>query len=263
MSMSVTLNFKQQAYDFIREQIFAGAMLGGQRVSDYVVAKAVGVSRTPVREAMSQLATEGFLEQVPKHGYFVKVLTRKELAELFDIRILLEGYAVARATDAVPLKGLDDLDRLCVHMKEIIDEMSGRADLTAGDPIVRQQILNDVAFHLTIIRSAEVPRVLRMVSDLRLLTQLFSAKHVDRWLVDPVTPLLETWDEHRSIVAAIRDRDHGLARERMEAHLELGKRRALFYFDQKMASDCREERTVPSQMMSLIRQMEADATADE
>jgi len=261
--MSITLNFKQQAYDFIREQIFEGAMRGGQRVSDYSVAKAVGVSRTPVREAMSQLATEGFLEQVPKHGFFVKVLSRKELEELFDIRVLLEGYAVARATGAVSAKGLVALDGLCAEMKTIIDEMRAVKNLAPGDAIVRRQILNDVAFHLTIIRSAEIPRVLRMVSDLRLLTQLFSSNNAERWLADPIPPLLETWEEHRSIVKAILDRDARLARERMEAHLELGKKRALALHDQKVAGADDEERAAPSQMMRLIRQMEAEGTNDE
>jgi DNA-binding GntR family transcriptional regulator len=257
------MNFKQRAYDFIREQIFDGTMLAGARVSDYTVAKAVGVSRTPVREAMTQLATEGFLEQVPKHGYFVKTLTRKELAELFDIRLLLEGYAVEKATDAITPKRLTDLNRLCDEMNGIIEEIRQQKSVTATDAVVRRQILNDVAFHLSIIRAAESPRLLRMVSDLRLLTQLFSYKHLDDWLNDPVSPLLETLDEHRAIVEAMDQRKPKLARERIEAHLELGKQRALHFFDQNQAEEEKEAGGFPLQVTKLIRQMESEEADEE
>ncbi len=66
---------------------------------------------------MTQLVTEGFLEQVPKHGFFVKTLSRKELAELFDIRLLLEGYAVEKATDAITPKRLAELESLTMQWR--------------------------------------------------------------------------------------------------------------------------------------------------
>ena len=90
-------NLKDRAYQYVRAKLAVGDFLPGRGLSDRTLAKEMGVSRTPVREAIRQLETEGFVVQVRGSGTYPRRLTEEEIVELYDLRELLEGYAAARA----------------------------------------------------------------------------------------------------------------------------------------------------------------------
>ena len=94
-------NLKKLAYDHIRMNLFNGNLSPGMLLSPVTLAKEIGVSHTPVREAISQLESEGLVEQLPRVGARVKVIDRRELEELFDLREMLEGGAAAKAAERI------------------------------------------------------------------------------------------------------------------------------------------------------------------
>src|SRR5262245_15044729 len=89
----------QRAYEHIQEAILSGHLPAGSVVSEAVLAKSLGISRTPVGEAIRQLAREGLVQQVPRYGTIVKPIDRRELIELYEMRAALESYAAARAAE--------------------------------------------------------------------------------------------------------------------------------------------------------------------
>src|SRR5690554_6680547 len=115
---------KQRAYDFIREKLIAGELHPGTRLSDVALSKEIGVSRTPVREAINQLASEDLVELVPHNGAFVKVPDEQELVELYDVRQLLETYAVTRAAAQINPGNLRKLEEMIDLMDAIISQLA-------------------------------------------------------------------------------------------------------------------------------------------
>jgi DNA-binding GntR family transcriptional regulator len=97
--MNPKASLKQRAYDHIRQKLMSGVLIGGSRISDAELAEEIGISRTPVREAIIQLETEGVIEQIPRFGSFIRMLSREELIHLYELREVLEGHNAAMAAE--------------------------------------------------------------------------------------------------------------------------------------------------------------------
>lgn len=101
MSRAVDLAYKR-----VREGIISGRFAPGERLKESVLVKYCGVSRTPVRSALSRLAAEDFVELSSNQGARVRSLDRRELDDMFSLRALLEGFAAARAAQRINAKQL-------------------------------------------------------------------------------------------------------------------------------------------------------------
>src|SRR5579859_2034234 len=152
----MTVNLKQRAYEHIRQNLLAGRYQPGSALSAVALAKEIGISQTPVREAISQLETEGLVEQLPRLGMRVKVIDRRELEELFEIRELLESGAAARAAERTGTAAIAQLENLCDQFhtlsRQFRDVAANKEDF---EPIAERLVVNDVAFHLTLFTAAD------------------------------------------------------------------------------------------------------------
>lgn len=92
-----TATFQQQAYDFVKSQITSRGFRPGEYLADARIAKELGISRTPVREAFHRLEEEGLLVSEPRHGWRVHTLTLKDINEIFDIKEVVEGMVSRKA----------------------------------------------------------------------------------------------------------------------------------------------------------------------
>ena len=102
----------QQAIELLREQIYDHVLTPGQRLDEAVLAERLGISRTPLREALKVLSTEGLVDLQPHKGCFVTELTLRDLDEIFPIMAMLEGrvaHEVAAKRTPAQLKALDAL----------------------------------------------------------------------------------------------------------------------------------------------------------
>jgi DNA-binding GntR family transcriptional regulator len=140
------------AADLIREAIVDGRVLPGERLKEEELAQQLGISRTPIREALLVLQTEGLLEATPNRGATVRSYDRADLEEMYDLRALLESHAARRAASRVTAKQLDELRTSCDRFAALI----GGDDLQA---VVGENAL----FHETILAAAESDRLSSMV----------------------------------------------------------------------------------------------------
>ena len=109
----------------LRGRILAGEFAGGERLGEVELAGELGVSRTPVRQALLQLAAEGLVEVAPNRGARVIVRSAAELEAVFELRARIEGLAARQAADLVTVGQLDILDELAHD----IDIFSAKGDL--------------------------------------------------------------------------------------------------------------------------------------
>src|ERR1700712_3847581 len=87
---------REKAYQYIQSRIADGDLPSGSAISELLLAKELGSSRTPVREALGQLVSEGLLEQTPNRGTIVVRLSREDIVDLYELREALEVYVVAK-----------------------------------------------------------------------------------------------------------------------------------------------------------------------
>ena len=100
---------KDHVYDYIAAQIRAGELTPGQRVNENIICEELGVSRTPVREALIQLAAEGVLENQARKGFTIYSMTEKDIREIYSVIGLLDGYAAQQACDVLTKQDLADM----------------------------------------------------------------------------------------------------------------------------------------------------------
>lgn len=127
----------ERAFGELRELILGGALLPGARLGEVELADRLGVSRTPVREALSRLASEGLVEVSPNRGARVATWTVAELEGVFDLRITIEPQLTAFAVPNAGAGDVDDLDRLARRMVHI-GSPGPAQDLDALVPLNRE-----------------------------------------------------------------------------------------------------------------------------
>ena len=101
---------KDHVYEYIEEQIMKGTLLPGERINENTICEELGISRTPVREALIQLTAEGVLETKARKGFVIKAVQEKEVIELYAVIGILDGFAAQLACSALTEKDFADLD---------------------------------------------------------------------------------------------------------------------------------------------------------
>lgn len=226
-------SMKERAYRHIRSGLAAGQFRPGSQLSEMTIAKEIGVGRTPVREALLVLEHEGFLEQVPRYGTFVKTPGRHERQCMYELREVMESYAASRAAQYMSDSQIRRLKELCEEMLQVARLV--RDSNVAPDDLVTRAAIADFAFHMLIIRASGNSLLVKLVADHHLMTRIWGDDRDNRG--DPskanVRDRAISWREHVRIYRAIRDRNPILAAERIREHLNHAAQMALDHYDRQ------------------------------
>lgn len=195
---------RELVFEAIREAIIAGKLKPGERLMEVQLAQELGVSRTPVREAIRKLELEGFVLMVPRKGAYVSDLSIKEIASVFEVRRALEGLAAELAAERATADEIELLERQLVELAECVN--TERAD---------RYVELDTEFHATVYRLSRNERLGQILSLLREQIQRFRT----RTLTSP-RRRREALQEHRALVEALAIRDTEEARRAAQEHIE-------------------------------------------
>lgn len=110
-------SYATQVYDILKQDIMNGVYLPGDKISEQTVADSLDLSRSPVREAIRQLANEGLIDYFPNRGAFVKVYMEKNIRDSFAVRLLLEQYAVENIVPELREQYMDEMSALLERIK--------------------------------------------------------------------------------------------------------------------------------------------------
>jgi DNA-binding GntR family transcriptional regulator len=205
----------EQVGDAIRELIIDQALAPGERLNITALARQLGVSDTPVREALGRLRSERLLTFEPYVGYAVMSLpTPERLNELVDLRHLLEGYAARVGAPRVSRSELDRMRQALAGMQEV------QAGPTFSES--KEHVAHDHAFHTVIMQSPGNSVLLEIYQSLNLhmhLSRLYHGRGV--------AELERTRNEHRMILDAYELRDGAAAEAAVLAHIEAARVRQL------------------------------------
>lgn len=192
----------EQVASELRQLILSGLLGPGQPVNQDEVAERLGVSRMPVREALRTLAVEGLVQFHPNRGAVVTELSRRDMEELYALRIMLEGPAARRSAENMTSEHLTGLQGLIKEMERLRD--GPRAEWAEVH----------YRFHLSLYEAAGMPRLGRLIAGLRNLVEPYS-----RIYIRLPERMRQAEREHRDLVAACRKRDGERAEKVLVEHL--------------------------------------------
>jgi DNA-binding GntR family transcriptional regulator len=192
----------RQAYRVLRRAIRNGIIRADRRYSEAELAKLLGVSRTPVREALKALERDGVLEPTTRKGYQLRTFDEGDVAELVVLRKLLERLTVSTLAQQAQPEDISKLEAAVERQAEHVDEPE-------------QMVVLDEEFHLLIADLANLSRTGETLAGLRsAMAIILSGTRGARTLSDEVV------GEHRTLVAAIADGDPDRAAAIVEEHIE-------------------------------------------
>jgi GntR family transcriptional regulator, trigonelline degradation regulator len=191
-------------YEELKTAILDLALPPGEALREATIAERLGVSKTPVREALTRLEQEGLVETTSFKGAVVSSYSRRDLVEIYELRLLLEGAAARTAADSISDEDLQRLEGLVEESRRLRDkgDMTGLAQLLGDfDSVVFAQVKNQRINALTANLRAHLNRIGQLTADIpgRLETSV---------------------EQHESIVKAIRDRDPDQAERVMRSHIK-------------------------------------------
>lgn len=195
---------RELVLEAIREAIINGTLQPRERLMEIQLAEELGVSRTPIREALRKLELEGFIVMIPRKGAYVADLSIKDVSDVFEIRVALEGLAAGLAAERGTEEELEELERLLVEKAEAIAQNN-----------IEALVKVDTRFHETIYTASRNERLKTIISNLREQIQRFrltSLSHPGR--------MEKSLEEHRAIVEALGSRDIQLAKQLAQDHIE-------------------------------------------
>ena len=200
----------ERAYRTIRDGIVSGVYRPGAHLTAQGLAAASGISRTPVREAMRRLHSEGLIRFIANRGAFVTHLDQRDIFKIYDLRVVLEGYAAETAAQEATSAQIDGLG-------ELAREMVAAVDLPPAPAIERVAQLNN-EFHKLIVTAAANPRLetaLASIVEMPLVMRTFVRYSQDE--------LRRSMSQHLELVEALRARDGLWARSVMSSHILAGR----------------------------------------
>lgn len=205
----------EQVYALVRKAIVMGKLPPNAPIHEPEIANRLGISRTPVREAVKKVSDEGLIEVFAQRGTFVSDIRRSQVEEAYIIRIALEGESVVRAAATITQRQLQDIED--IHQ--------------AHEAAVRRERYDEA-----IARDDDLHRTIAEVNGLHMLWKVvdITKAQMDRCrlqsLPDPGAGL-ETLAQHRAIIDALASRDPEAARQAMMLHLATSLRNTLRYLD--------------------------------
>jgi len=207
--MAEQKNLTLKVYNHIKQMMLDYDIVPGQRLVFVDLAKELGVSRTPVNNALSILAKEGYLDFIPNQGYSVHKLTLEEAESLYEIRLILDLGIIENAIKQATPKGL----------KTLAAEKNKFAESVKGH-VYRKVFLLDMNFHAAIGEMAGNMYFKDIYTDIyQRIFLRFRTEHLE------VSRLLEIVEEHEVLFAAIVDKDIKKATELVKDHSDMSKKK--------------------------------------
>ena len=208
-------SIEEQVYKIIRDKIIWHEIKPGERIIDQKLAEEFGVSRSIVRQVLAVLAKEELLITIPRNGFYVREITRKEIEEIYNIRKVLEGYATELA---VPKIGSRDIAKIEEAFKK------ARRDLEKDE--VKSFIEADVILHKILVDNCGNECLIKIIN-----------KNNDKYAFYRIADLKrlkrakESYFEHHEIFEAVKKKDIKLSANLMAKHIENAKNIILKNFE--------------------------------
>jgi DNA-binding GntR family transcriptional regulator len=224
-----TSSMHDKAYLHVLNKLLSGELRAGTPLSEASLARELGTSRTPLREALRRLVSEGFIRQIPNRGSMVAEFSKRDVAELYELREALETYAVGQAAaHNLRQSDFDILEKVVNEVARLRDQLldSGASELNIAQ--MKRFVEIDMNFHSTLVRAAANRRILKVFADTRLLLNIFAMRRKGH----TVALLSDVFRYHSQVLEAVVRKDSEAARRLLAEHIQVSKQERLLEYDE-------------------------------
>jgi DNA-binding GntR family transcriptional regulator len=215
---------RERAYLYIQQKIAGRELPAGTAISEVALAAELGLSRTPVHEAIRQLLGEGLLEEASNGSTVVVRLSRQDFVELYELRSVLEAHAVSKIAKR-PLAGndLERLQALAAEIRALRNQLVKSGKKILNDAQMRRFEMADISFHAFLMSIAENAVALKFYSKVRYLIRTFAARHAGH----SAETLARVHKEHLDMIHALADGDVERAVRAVSQHIQTSQQERL------------------------------------
>ncbi|HMF47991.1 MAG TPA: GntR family transcriptional regulator [Candidatus Saccharimonadales bacterium] len=213
-------NLSARVYNQIKQLILCNEIMPGQKLHHQELSERLGVSRTPVREALTRLVQEGYVSFLPNRGFTCKEIRIQEAEELYDLREALEAFAVEKAIAKLTQASLDQLRK---KMSSYGRDVQKR--------FTRERLVYDQDVHMQIIRLAGNETLTNTLS--HVFERIVLKRRTDG-LYDPARGLT-AHEEHMRLLDAMQQRNVSAAVAIIREHIQAGKKNVMADLEQRQA----------------------------
>lgn len=216
-------NNSNYAYDYIRKRILSGEYPPGHSLLTNPLASEIGVSRTPVRDALRQLEGEGLVSILPYHGASVKSMDLEELRDLCELRLALESHAAGLSARNRTPADLQEINHILKVMTDLAERIIAS---NKEEPLIRELEKEDVRFHIAIMNSARNELFKKEILRLHLINRIVSGRfpaiagNASDEKKERDKRRRATMASHQAIYDAIERQDVAVAKSEMERHIQ-------------------------------------------
>lgn len=198
-------SLRSHVFQSIRNNILNGTYKEHEELREVALGKELGVSRTPVREALRQLELEGLVTIIPNKGAFVTGITEKDVQDIYEMRFMLEGLCARWATEHIKEEQIEELEEII-----FLSEFHSRRESSSADQVADL----DGRFHMVLYEASQSRILSHVLTDFHrysLMARRSSMVSEER--------ARKSIREHKQILRAIRDRDANLAEQLANEHV--------------------------------------------
>ena len=204
VNMNEYLPLRDVVFNTLRQAILRGELKPGERLMEIQLANKLGVSRTPIREAIRKLELEGLVLMIPRKGAEVAEITEKSLRDVLEVRRALEELAVQLACEKITKEEIRELERVAKEFQQVVNS----SDITEIAEV-------DVCFHDIIYTATDNQTLIQLLNNLREQMYRYRVEYLKR---DGVFPQLIA--EHEAIIRHIENNEKEKATEVMCRHID-------------------------------------------
>ncbi len=204
VSMDEFLPLRDVVFNTLRQAILTGELKPGERLMEIHLANRLGVSRTPIREAIRKLELEGLVTMIPRRGAEVAQITEKSMNDVLEVRRALDVLSVELACDRISDEELEELKKACVAFEQAVKTKDAKKIAQA-----------DVALHDIIVRATGNQRLMQLVNNLSEQMYRYRFEYIKDF-----TQHARLVEEHRVIYESIVRKDKETAAREVETHID-------------------------------------------
>lgn len=204
VNMNEYLPLRDVVFNTLRQAILKGELKPGERLMEIQLAQRLGVSRTPIREAIRKLELEGLVLMIPRKGAEVAKITEKSMQDVLEVRRALEGLAIQLACGRITKEQTADLE---IKGKKFVEAVE------TGDLVRMAEA--DEAFHAVIYNATQNDRLIYILNNLREQMYRYRVEYIKDATIHPI--ILK---EHEEIIRTVKKRDEDEAYQAICTHID-------------------------------------------
>ncbi len=217
---------RDKAYQHIHNRIMAGELRAGDVISEAALANEIGISRTPVREAIKHLQAAGLVDQVPRYGTIVRQPEYRDIIELYQLRAAVETFALVASENNISETAYRSGLAFCKQILDIAREMNANDSVAMDSDQLNRFLTADMAFHLVFLNSVGNQRIVKLVTDVRAQIRSCGAGRPDHSL----QTIVRAYRYHRRILRYAKRGNVSQAQHWMKEHLRDSLQATLTHF---------------------------------